>query len=173
LLKHFLFINIKSMKKLFSLVNVFFLVLSVNAQFTYKWDAKFFSFTSPVELSQVGNSVDEFNWQNDEYTVEVSAFGKGYYDMYYSNLSIKQVATDVAGDQSFYDIVPGDSLPLIPSGYYVLAKTPGMSDNEYACVIVAVGFSEKRKMYFEARVYCYNNKYKKGLEIVKSFTFAK
>lgn len=161
------------MKKYLLIICVFSFVSEVVAQFEYKWDAKFFSFTSPVELSRIGNSAEEFNWQNDEYTVEISAFGKGYYDMYYSNLSIKQVATDVAGDQSFYDIVPGDSLPLIPSGYYVLAKTPGMSDNQYACVIVAVGFSEKRKIYFEARIYCYNNKYKKGLEIVRSFAFAK
>ncbi len=161
------------MKNILLAISFLFFSVLTHAQFVYKWDAKFFSFSSPVELSQVGNSTDEFNWQNDEYTVEISAFGKGYYDMYYSNLPIKQVATDVAGDQSFYDIVPGDSLPLIPSGYYVLAKTPGMDANQYACVIVAVGFSEKRKIYFEARIYCYNNKYKKGLEIVKSFAFAK
>ncbi len=151
---------------LFPLINAY-------SQFVYKWEGKFFSFTSPFELTAMDNSVDQFNWQNDEYTVEISSFGKGYYDMYYNNTSIKQVAQDVAKDQSFYDIVDGDSLPLIESGYYVLAKTPGMDANQYACVIVAVGFSEKRKMYFEARIYCFNNKYKKGIEIVKSFTFTK
>jgi hypothetical protein len=103
----------------------------------------------------------------------VSSFGIGYYNTYYGNQRISEVAKAVATDQSFYDIADGDSLPLIESGYYVLAKTPGMEDNQYAYVIVVVGFSEKRKIYFEARIYCYNNKYKKGIEIAKSFSFVK
>ena len=146
---------------------------SLSAQFTYKWDTKFFSFTSPFELTKMdGSSPDEFNWQNDEYTIEISSFGIGYYNTYYGGQNIKSVASQVATDQSFYDIVDGDSLPLMESGYYVLAKTPGM-DNQYACVIVIIGFSEKRKTYFEARIYCYNNKYKRGIEIAKSFKFEK
>ena len=145
-----------------------------HAQFVYKWDAKSFSFTSPFELTRVNeNSADEFNWQNDEYTIEISAFGTGYYNTYYSNRDIKTVAFDVAADQSFYDVVKGDSLPLMESGYYVLGKTPGQESNEYACVIVVVGFSERKKVYFEGRIYCFNNKYKKGIEIARSFTFGK
>lgn len=160
------------MKRIFIILFLFSLG-SLQAQFVYKWDSKFFSFTSPFELTQVGSGIDDFNWQNDEYTIEISAFGKGYYDTYYGNQSMKSVAKQVATDQSFYDIVDGDSLPLIPSGYYMLAKAPGMSENQYASVIVAVGYSDKKKIYFEARIYCFNNKYKKGLEIVKSFTFVK
>jgi hypothetical protein len=125
----------------------------------------------------MSSSPDEFNWQNDEYTVEISAFGIGYYNTYYGGQDIKSVANQVATDQSFYDMDKlkeyGDSLPLIESGYYVLAKTPGMEANQYAAVIVVVGFSEKRKIYFEARIYCFNNKYKKGIEIAKSFKFEK
>jgi hypothetical protein len=152
--------------------------LATHAQFVYKWDAKFFSFSSPFELTRIQtNSADEFNWQNDEYTIEISAFGIGYYNTYYGGQDIKKVAQQVAVDQSFYDIdemeAYGDSLPLIPSGYYLLAKTPGMDANQYACVIVVVGFNEKRKIYFEARIYCFNNKYKKGIEIAKSFNFDK
>lgn len=147
--------------------------VAVNAQFTYKWDTKFFSFTSPFELTQTSTSLDEFNWQNDEYTIEISAFGMGYYNTYYGGQDIKSVAEQVAKDQSFYDIQKGDSLPFMESGYYVLAKTPGMDANQYACVVVVIGFSEKRKIYFEARIYCFNNKYKKGIEIAKSFKFDK
>ena len=153
-----------------------FLFLStvlVSAQNTYKWDSKSFSFTSPFELKQTSTSLDEFNWQNDEYTIEISSFGTGYYNTYYGGQDIKSVAKQVATDQSFYDIVDGDSLPLMESGYYVLAKTPGMDANQYACVVVVVGFSEKKKIYFEARIYCFNNKYKKGVEIAKSFKFDK
>lgn len=163
------------MKKLLAIL--FFILLANDfsySQFTYKWDSKFFSFTSPFELSKVEtNSVDEFNWQNDEYTIEISSFGIGYYNMYYPDQPIKSVANQIAIDQSFYDIEDGDSLPLIESGYYLLAKTPGLDANQYACVIIIVGFSEKKKVYFEARIYCYNNKYKKGIEIARSFTFAK
>jgi hypothetical protein len=153
-------------------------MVNIHAQFVYKWDTKFFSFSSPFELTRINTtSADEFNWQNDEYTIEISAFGIGYYNTYYGGQDIKKVAEQVAVDQSFYDIKEmedyGDSLPLIPSGYYLLAKTPGMDANQYACVIVVVGFSEKRKIYFEARIYCYNNKYKKGIEIAKSFSFDK
>jgi len=151
---------------------------SINAQFTYKWDTKFFSFTSPFELTKVeSTSIDEFNWQNDENTIEISAFGIGYYNTYYGGQDIKSVANQVATDQSFYDMDKmreyGDSLPLMESGYFVLAKTPGMEANQYAAVIVIIGFSEKRKIYFEARIYCFNNKYKKGIEIAKSFKFDK
>jgi len=158
--------------------SLFLMVASpVKAQFTYKWDTKFFSFTSPFELKQMSSSIDEFNWQNDEYTIEISAFGIGYYNTYYGGQDIKSVANQVATDQSFYDMDKlkeyGDSLPLMESGYYVLAKTPGMDANQYAAVIVVVGFSEKRKIYFEARIYCFNNKYKKGIEIAKSFKFDK
>jgi hypothetical protein len=161
------------MKKYF-LFLLFIPFTNICAQYVYKWDAKFFSFTSPFELTAMDNtSADQFNWQNNEYTIEISAFGKGYYDMYYSNMPIRQVAWDVAGDQSFYDIVNGDSLPFVPNGYYVLAKTPGLTDSQYAYVIVVVGFNDKRKIYFESRIYCYNNKYKKGIEIAKSFTFVK
>lgn len=162
------------MKQTFLAIAFFLSIILVNAQFVYKWEPKFFSFTSPFELTQINtNSTDEFNWQNDEYTIEISAFGLGYYNTYYGGQNIKSVAQQVATDQSFYDIADGDSLPLMESGYYVLAKTPGMSENQYACVIVIIGFSEKRKIYFEARIYCYNNKYKKGIEIAKSFSFAK
>jgi hypothetical protein len=151
-----------------------FFIGNTTAQYTYKWDTKFFSFTSPFELTRMNpNATDEFNLQNDEYTIEVSSFGLGYYNTYYGNQRISEVAKAVAIDQSFYDITDGDSLPLIESGYYVLAKTPGMEDSQYAYVIVVIGFSEKRKIYFEARIYCYNNKYKKGIEIAKSFSFAK
>lgn len=143
-------------------------------QFTYKWDYKPFSFTSPVELERMPSaSPENFNWQNDEYTIEVSAFGIGYYNTYYSGRSVKQIANDVATEQSFYDIVDGDSIPGLESGYYVLAKTPGLEDSQYAAVIVVVGFSEKKKLYIEARIYCYNNKYKKGIEIARSFSFTK
>lgn len=163
------------MKTLFLFLIFFLLSNNITySQFVYKWDSKFFSFTSPFELTKVeSNSADEFNWQNDEYTIEISAFGTGYYNMYYPDMPIKKVADQIAIDQSFYDIADGDSLPLIESGYYLLAKTPGMDANQYACVIVIVGFSEKKKVYFEARIYCYNNKYKKGIEIARSFTFAK
>jgi hypothetical protein len=154
-------------------LGIFFSTIFIHAQFVYKWDSKSFSFTSPFELTKVeSGSIDDFNWQNDEYTIEISAFGIGYYNTYYGGRDIKTVAFDVAGDQSFYDVVAGDSLPLIESGYYVLAKTPG-DDNQYACVIVIIGFSEKKKIYFEARIYCYNNKYKKGIEIAKSFSLGK
>jgi hypothetical protein len=151
----------------------------LSAQFVYKWDAKSFSFTSPFELTQVGNNIDEFNWQNDEYTIEISSFGIGYYNTYYGGQEIKSVAKQVAKDLSFTDLkegsnfADGDSLPLIPSGYYVLCRTSGMNANEYASVIVVVGFSEKKKIYFEARIYCFTNKFKKGIEIAKSFTFTK
>jgi hypothetical protein len=160
---------------------LFFLIPFVNlsAQFVYKWDAKSFSFTSPFELTQIGNNTDEFNWQNDEYTIEISTFGLGYYNTYYGGQDIKSVAKQVAKDLSFtdlkesYNFNDGDSLPLMPSGYYVLCRTPGMNANEYASVIVVVGFSEKKKIYFEARIYCFNNKFKKGIEIARSFTFGK
>lgn len=163
------------MKKFFFILSFFFLVNGfLHSQFTYKWDAKFLSFTSPVQLTRVNpNSTDDFNWQNDEYAVEISAFGMGYYQMYYSGGPIMKVARSVAEDQSYYDIEEGDSLPLIESGYYMLAKTPGLNANEYALVIVVVGFSEIKKIYFEARIYCYDNKYKKGVEIARSFTFGK
>ena len=167
------------MNKNFLLAILIFPFTQLYAQFVYKWDAKFFSFTSPFELTQVGSGTDDFNWQNDEYTIEVSAFGLGYYNTYYGGQDIKSVAKQVARDQSFTDLKEGyhfengDSLPLIPSGYYVLARTQGMSTNEFASVIVAVGFSERRKIYFEARIYCFNNKFKKGIEIVKSFSFTK
>lgn len=153
--------------------------IQVSAQFVYKWEAKSFSFTSPFELTQVGDKTDEFNWQNDEYTIEVSSFGIGYYNTYYGGQDIKSVAKQVAKDLSYtdlkegYNFADGDSLPLIPSGYYVLCRTSGMEANEFASVIVVVGFSEKKKLYFEARIYCFNNKFKKGLEIAKSFTFLK
>lgn len=167
------------MKK--SSILIFFLFLISNfsySQFVYKWDAKFFSFTSPFELTRVTtSSLDEFNWQNDEYSIEISCFGLGYYNTYYNGQDIKKVAVQVATDQSFYDIKEmeqyGDSLPLIESGYYLLAKTPGSEPNQYAAVIVVVGFSERKKLYFEARIFCFNNKYKKGIEIAKSFSFAK
>ncbi len=163
------------MKK-FSSALVFFLFLNhfTHAQFVYKWEKNGFSFTSPFELTRLETtSTDEFNWQSDDYTVEISAFGIGYYNTYYGGRDINKVAKDVALDQSFYDIEEGDSLPLIESGYYVLAKTPGMEANEYASVIVIVGFSDKKKIYFEARIFCYNNKFKKGIEIARSFTFGK
>lgn len=162
------------MKQTLLAITFFLSAIFINAQFVYKWDTKFFSFTSPFELTKMNTtSTDEFNWQNDEYTIEISTFGIGYYNTYYGGQNIKSVAQQVATDQSFYDIADGDSLPLMESGYYVLAKTPGMSENQYACVIVIIGFNEKRKIYFEARIYCYNNKYKKGIEIAKSFKFDK
>ena len=157
--------------------SIIFLLIATSStfsQFTYKWDAKFLSFTSSVELTRVNpNSTDDFNWQNDEYAVEVSAFGLGYYQTYYSGGAIKKVANAAAEDASFYDIEEGDSLPLIESGYYMLAKTPGLNANEYASVIVVVGFNEFKRIYFEARIFCYNNKYKKGIEIARSFSFGK
>jgi len=162
------------MKFTTALFSVFWLLTAncIAQPFTYKWDGKFFSFTSPVELERMEtSSIDDFYWQNDEYTVEITMFGLGYYNTYYSEQKINKVAELVAVEQSFYDIVDGDSLPDIESGYYVLAKTPGLDANTYASVIVAVGFNERRKFYFEARIYCYNNKYKKGLEMVKSFKF--
>jgi len=164
------------MKKLLIIISLFIgTVITIWSQpFTYKWEGKFFSFISPVELTKVEkNNLDDFYWQNDEYTVEITMFGLGYYNTYYSGQNINKVAEQVAIEQSFYDIIDGDSLPLMESGYYVLAKTPGMDESTYASVIVAVGFNERRKFYFEARIYCFNNKYKKGLEMVKSFRFDK
>ena len=140
-------------------LSIIFLSIGISnsySQFTYKWDAKFLSFTSSIELTRVNpNSTDDFNWQNDEYAVEISAFGLGYYQTYYSGGAIKKVANAVAEDASFYDIEEGDSLPLIESGYYMLAKTPGLNANEYASVIVVVGFNEFKKIYFEARIFWY------------------
>ena len=159
------------------LVAFIFLLAGISysySQFTYKWDAKFLSFTSSIELTRVNpNSTDDFNWQNDEYAVEISAFGLGYYQTYYSGGAIQKVANAVAEEASFYDIEEGDSLPFIHNGYYMLAKTPGLNVNEYASVIVVVGFNEFKKIYFEARIFCYNNKYKKGIEIARSFSFGK
>lgn len=129
------------MKKIL-LVIVLIPLTQLYSQFVYKWDAKSFSFTSPFELTAVGNNVDEFNWQNDEYTIEISAFGLGYYNTYYGGQDIKSVTKQVARDGSFSDLKDGtsfetgDSLPLIPSGYYVLGRTAGMGVNEYANVII-------------------------------------
>lgn len=156
------------------LIGILFTQLLCYGQYTYKWESKPFSFISPFELEKVASaSADNFNWQNDEYTIEISAFGLGYYNTYYPSKTAKQIAHDVAIEQSFYDIVDGDTISGLDNGFYVLAKTPGLEDNQYAAVIVVVGFSEKKKIYIEARIYCFNNKYKKGIEIAKSFSFSK
>jgi len=148
--------------------------ITIYGQFNYKCESKFLSFTSPVELTKVPQkSVDDFYWQNDEFSVEITCYGMGYYNTFYEGQTCRGITEQLAHDQSFYDITKGDTLPDIKTGYFRLAKSPGISSNQYAYVYVIAGYHEIKKTYFEARVYCYSNKPKIGLEIVRSFSFGK